>query len=284
MRNGLLPIGAFARAAALSVITLRHYHDTGLLAPAHVDPDTGYRYYSAAQLVDAEVIRRLRALDLPLEEVRTVLAARDEQVTADVVATHKQRMADRLAETERIVRELQALTTAPLRLLAERVEERSLPAWDVLAMSDTVSEKTIGDFMESAYAALAQAATDHALTLTGPAGALYPGAEWDPQAVAITAFLPVSGPARPPQWRQLPGGRFAVALHAGSYESIADTYRSIGVWLANDACDPALDIRESYLVGPGDDPDPTCWRTEIAWPLGRSDTQPVTRPSTRRTT
>jgi DNA-binding transcriptional MerR regulator len=38
-----LTIGDFSRATHLSVKTLRHYHRVGLLAPADVDADTGYR-------------------------------------------------------------------------------------------------------------------------------------------------------------------------------------------------------------------------------------------------
>ncbi len=45
MHNGL-PIGDFSRATHLSVKTLRYYHRVGLLEPAEVDPDTGYRRYT----------------------------------------------------------------------------------------------------------------------------------------------------------------------------------------------------------------------------------------------
>jgi DNA-binding transcriptional MerR regulator len=39
-------IGQFATMTHLSVKTLRHYHEVGLLEPAHVDAGTGYRYYA----------------------------------------------------------------------------------------------------------------------------------------------------------------------------------------------------------------------------------------------
>ena len=55
-----LSIGDFSRITHLSVKTLRHYHDVGLVAPAHIDPATGYRYYSHAQIPTAQVVRRLR--------------------------------------------------------------------------------------------------------------------------------------------------------------------------------------------------------------------------------
>ena len=53
-------MGDFSRATHLSVKTLRHCHQVGLLEPATVNPDTGYRYYSAGQIPAAQVIRRLR--------------------------------------------------------------------------------------------------------------------------------------------------------------------------------------------------------------------------------
>jgi DNA-binding transcriptional MerR regulator len=40
---------------------------------AYVDPDSGYRYYRPSQAARAEAIRRLRDLDMPLDEIRRVL-------------------------------------------------------------------------------------------------------------------------------------------------------------------------------------------------------------------
>ena len=106
MADGLLPIGAFSRASFLSIKSLRAYHEAGILVPARVDPATGYRTYHASQLIDAAVIARLRSLDLPLEQVREVVQARDPEVTARVLADHDSTMRQRLADVERIVAEL----------------------------------------------------------------------------------------------------------------------------------------------------------------------------------
>ena len=73
----LVPIGRFARQSGLTVKALRHYDTLGLLTPARVDPVTRHRWYAAGQLDTARRIRRLRALELPLAEVRAVLAAPD---------------------------------------------------------------------------------------------------------------------------------------------------------------------------------------------------------------
>ncbi len=75
---GPLTVGEFARITHLSVKTLRHYHQVGLLEPAEVNPDTGYRYDTVAQIPTVQVIRRLRDLEMPVAGVKAVLAAPDE--------------------------------------------------------------------------------------------------------------------------------------------------------------------------------------------------------------
>jgi len=69
----LLAIGDFSRATQLSVKMLRHYHQIGLLEPVDVDRATGYRRYSIDQISTAQIIRRFRALEMPLDEIRTVM-------------------------------------------------------------------------------------------------------------------------------------------------------------------------------------------------------------------
>ncbi|MFF0739735.1 MerR family transcriptional regulator [Streptomyces sp. NPDC004111] len=71
---GLLPIGAFAKASRLSPKALRLYDELGLLPPARVDPDTGYRFYAPEQLDRARLVAWLRRLGMPLARIRHVCA------------------------------------------------------------------------------------------------------------------------------------------------------------------------------------------------------------------
>lgn len=98
--DDLLPIGRFARAAGLTVGALRHYHEHGLLAPARVDPDTGYRSYARSQLDDARLIGRLRELGLSLPDVRAFMAA-DPDERRRRLAAHRARLLALLARTQR---------------------------------------------------------------------------------------------------------------------------------------------------------------------------------------
>lgn len=69
---GLLTIGAFARASRLSPKALRLYDELGLLPPARVDPETGYRHYAPEQLDQARLVAWLRRLGMPLARIRHV--------------------------------------------------------------------------------------------------------------------------------------------------------------------------------------------------------------------
>lgn len=95
MHDDLLSIGALARAAGLPVSTLRFYDAAGVLAPAHVDPATGYRGYTAAQVHPARLVASLRQAGLPVADLAAVLAAPQEAPA--LLARHRRRLEEDLA-------------------------------------------------------------------------------------------------------------------------------------------------------------------------------------------
>jgi DNA-binding transcriptional MerR regulator len=104
----MLSIGRFADATGLTVKALRLYDEIGLLVPARVDPDNAYRYYDPAQVEDAVTIRRLRALELPLDEIGALLEA-DGATLRDRLAAHGYRVAEELRDKHSLLIELSAL-------------------------------------------------------------------------------------------------------------------------------------------------------------------------------
>ena len=99
--DDLLSIGRFARLTGLSVGALRHYDELDLLRPADVDRFTGYRRYRRAQLETARTIARLRDLEVPLEEIRDVLAMDDPAEQRRRLAVHRARI---VARSDRLTR------------------------------------------------------------------------------------------------------------------------------------------------------------------------------------
>ena len=113
MQN-LVPIGRFADLTGLTIKALRLYDQRGVLRPAVVDFKTGFRYYSLDQVADAQQIRLLRSLEMPLDEIRLLLDAPDPVAMRAYLVHHQRRI------EERIVGYQHALTL--LRTLIERCE------------------------------------------------------------------------------------------------------------------------------------------------------------------
>lgn len=110
--SDLESIGKFSRRSGISVGQLRHYHDVGLLEAAYVDPESGYRYYAAAQSEVAEVIGMLRSIDMPVRDIQRLLGDPSESNVRQVLAAHRTQLEDRLAQVagrlesiDRIVKE-----------------------------------------------------------------------------------------------------------------------------------------------------------------------------------
>src|SRR5690349_20536752 len=168
MRAGLT-IGEFAQLTHLSVRTLRRYHEVGLLHPARVDPDSGYRYYTSEQIPTAQVIYRLRELGMPLTEVGEVLATGDPDVRAKLLAGHLARMERELDRTRAAIRSLRRLLQPEPAAL--NVQLRPVPAQQVTAVQDTVDLDNVQHWYADAKAELDAAlrgASDN-----GPPGGVY---------------------------------------------------------------------------------------------------------------
>ncbi len=94
----LLTIGVFGRRVGLTPSALRFYDDCGVLRPAWVDEQTGYRYYTSGQEERGRLLRDLRAVDLPLTEVRAVLDG-SPQDSARVLREHVRNAAEKAEAT-----------------------------------------------------------------------------------------------------------------------------------------------------------------------------------------
>src|SRR5262245_45284500 len=139
----LMPIGRFARLTGLTVKALRHYDEVGLLRPVAVDPDTGYRSYSGDQVRRAETIRMLRRLELPLDDVVTLLESDDPALIRRVLVAHQYRTAVRSAELKAVLQGLQPLIDGKESVMdtpVEAVDHRRLGV-DLFNKTWTLMEK-----------------------------------------------------------------------------------------------------------------------------------------------
>lgn len=155
--DDLLPIGRFARLSGLSVGALRHYDELDLLRPANVDPFTGYRRYRRDQLDEALLVARLRDLEMPLGEIRTVLAADDPAERRRIVEVHRDRVQARATRLHWVLHQLRVfdrsgtkedlMSTPPMPPEIDPATRRSLAAglfnrvWQLLETAERTPEQ-----------------------------------------------------------------------------------------------------------------------------------------------
>ena len=261
----MLAIGEFSRLTHLSVRTLRRYHEVDLLVPEVVDDASGYRYYAVEQIPTAQVIHRLRELDVPLADVRRILGAPDPGARATLVADHLRRLEAELDRTRAAVASLRRLL-AP-EPAAVRVELRAVPQATVAAVEGDVALEDVLTWYAGAVAEL-DAAVDEP---SGPIGGLYDNELFETGHGHVLVYRPTGHPPSRGRVRPvvLPAVELAVATHPGPHDDIDVTYGEVGTWVVSNALAVAGPVRETYLVGPRDTPDPAAWRTEIGWPVFR---------------
>ena len=181
----------FSRASSISIKALRAYHEAGILVPARVDPETGYRIYAVDQLADAAIVARLRALDVPLAQVKEILHGRDPDLTRRILETHQTHMQQRLADTQRIIEELQS-GVAPVTHTPVHVREE--PARDTVRLLGAVTPETFEAWLTQAFTRLNAVLDTHGVRAVG-----LPGTLWAPEILLdeperVEAFVPIGEP------------------------------------------------------------------------------------------
>src|ERR1700722_8520646 len=166
-----LTIGAFSRLTHLSIKTLRYYHEVGLLEPAVVDPDSGYRYYRPGQAHSAHLVRRFRDLGLPVADVKAVLPPPDLPTRDAILAGHLDRMREQLRQTEAAVDSLHRMLAGGPAAMA--IDERMLDGGPTISVAADVTSKSVTSWWWDALAGLRATSVTAGLEQNGPVGALF---------------------------------------------------------------------------------------------------------------
>jgi DNA-binding transcriptional MerR regulator/effector-binding domain-containing protein len=264
-----LPIGDFSRATHLSVKMLRHYHQIGLLEPAGVDAGSGYRRYAAEQIVTAQVIRRFRDLDMPLEDIHVVLQAPDVETRNRVIASHLARLESSLARTQETVASLRGLLEHPLDSSVP-IDHRHVAAAPAAVITDTVDKADVVAWYRGAMGEVAATVTAQGISPAGPLGGIFDTELFTEDRGRVTIFLPCDPLPRPVGrvgTTVIPPAELATIVHLGSSTEVDRTYGALAAYVTQHALSVDGPIREYYLTGPTDTPDESLWQTEIGWPI-----------------
>lgn len=153
--DDLVTIGTFSMLSGLSVAALRHYDEVGVLKPATVDSQSAYRRYARSQLEQAWLIAELRRIDLPLDDIKSLLKA-DPAGRHAVLVRHRDRLRARERDVDTMVVLTQRLldeedsdmpTASDVRLMAINIGVQSKDELDTAARFwETVLETTLEDW------------------------------------------------------------------------------------------------------------------------------------------
>jgi effector-binding domain-containing protein len=237
----------------LSVKALRLYDEIGLLEPSHVDPSSGYRYYRLGQANRAEAVRILRSVEMPLDEIKAVLDADHPDLSRKLLIAHRERLADRLANQERMLAYLETLIDREEGVMPYDVQIMEEPALRVAATRRHTALSQIGDTISAGFGALMGAMGRSQLVPTGPPLIVYHDVIDEETEGDIEICIPVSGtlPAGEEVYgRELEAGPMATTVHHGPYDQIAPAYQIVTSWISEHGHEMAGPPRETYLNDP----------------------------------
>jgi DNA-binding transcriptional MerR regulator len=245
--ENLMPIGEFAAASRLSQKALRLYGERGLLPPAWVDPDSGYRYYGVAQLRAATLIALLRRAEMPLAEIRDFLR----EPTVERLEEYERRATDEFAERRRVLRYTRRLLKEELMydVLTRQQGEQAY-----VSRTKRVLVPDLEPFIVDAFRELGRDGAD------GPGFVLYHGPVNAEEDGPVEVCVPADGGEH-----SLPAGEVAFTEISGlqcRFPEILGAYDAVYRWAKENDREPCGPAREIHLSGPGGDE-----RLQIAVPL-----------------
>jgi DNA-binding transcriptional MerR regulator len=275
----LLPIGRFARLTGLTVRAVRHYGELGLLRPAYVDPVTGYRYFAPEQVADAAAIRRLRFLELALDEIREILEADDPVSTRARLVSHRAKMAELAATTEQILALLQRIIEGKEALvpaapdIRHEIDVKDVPEQPALVIRERAPLEKLPEIIPAAIDEVHARLQEVGAGFQGPPFVVCPFPD-DDGLIALEIGWPVAEPvagAGRVEATVLPACTVVSLLHRGHYQELDRTYRALDELVKREGLTTAGAPREIYETSPEEVPDPADWLTEVQLPIERDE-------------
>ena len=245
-------IGEFSKITGLTVKTLRFYHEEGLLMPASVDPQTGYRYYAEPQIEIARMITFLRGLEFPLNEIKSLLGDRaGDELLLEAMERQKSMLRERVAQYRKVLRQIDDYISKE-RQAAEMTQSE----FDV--QEKTIDGVTVaGVRMHGHYRdcgkVFGKIARHFGRLLAGPPLMLHYDAEYKDGDADFEACMPIRSPKAVDgiAVRDLAATRCVSLMHKGPYDQLGRSYAKVLKHVRDHGYKAVLPTRELYLKGPG---------------------------------
>lgn len=257
----MLQIGEFSQLGQVTVRTLRHYAQLGLLEPAHIDASSGYRYYHLDQLPQLHRILALKDLGFPLDQVKGLVEEGvDLERLQEMLQSRQSDLQQELAESHRRLEQVQA-RLAMLRQGSADSDEfevliKSVPGFYLLGMRQTVpTVGQVGQFCGLHMRALGSAIAAHGLSPDGGSLNFYHMGEYRETDLDVESGLIIEAQSEKKldqgiYIRQEPAVEHMASLvRTTSFDRLTESVLALLQWVALNGYTYAGPLREIHLFG-----------------------------------
>ena len=265
--NGTLyKIGMFAAMNHVTVKTLRFYEEQGLLMPAQINQENGYRYYTLSQMAVIHQITALKQAGFTLEEIARINSGADEE---GVLQKKKSELIAKIAELTRQIAVVDGFLSKQKTGLAAPVLVKTIPETTVAAMKTRLaSYDSLFEVMPEMGALMEKAGCECALPEYCFTNYLEPG--YKDTDILVEICEAVTGAKQEIgglYFKTLPEIQAACMFHRGSYGALPESYEAVLRFIEENGYEIAGAIRESYIDGVWNQDDDSGWLTEIQIPV-----------------
>lgn len=262
----LYKIGMFATMNHVTVKALRFYEEKGLLMPAYINEENGYRYYSMGQMAVLHQITALKQAGFTLEDIVAINAGSDEEA---VVMRKKSELLKKIAELTNQVAVLDGYLAKKNCALKTPVLVKTLPKVTIAAMQFRIeSYDCLFDVMPKMGNLMEQVGCECAIPeycFTNYLEDSYK--EEDILIEVCEAVVEEKEELEGLTFRTMPEVQAACIFHKGSYANFADSYEIVLKFIEENGYEIAGEIRESYIDGVWNKDDESEWLSEIQIPI-----------------
>ena len=264
----LYKIGMFAAMNHITVKTLRFYEEQGLLMPALIHPETGYRYYTLSQMAVLHQITALKLAGFTLEEITHINSGADEKA---VLLKKKSELLAKISDLTRQIAVVDGYLSKRKTGLSAPVLIKTIPETTVAFMQIRLeSYDRLFDRMPEMGALMEKAGCECALPVYCFTNYLEPGyKDGDIPVEICESVVEAKKETGKLRFKTLPEIRAACVFHKGSYRTFSESYEAVLRYIEENGYEIAGEIRESYIDGIWNKDDESQWLSEIQVPVKR---------------
>ncbi len=264
----LYKIGMFAAMNHVTVKALRFYEEQGLLMPALIHPETGYRYYTLSQMAVLHQITALKLAGFTLEEIAHIHSGADEEA---VLLKKKSELVAKISDLTRQIAVVDGYLSKKKTGLSAPVLVKTIPETTVAYMRIRLeSYDCLFDRMPEMGALMEKAGCICALPEYCFTNYLEPGyKDGDIPVEICESVVEAKKEAGELRFKTLPEIQAACVFHKGSYRTFSESYETVLRYIEENGYEIAGEIRESYIDGVWNKEDESQWLSEIQVPVRR---------------